>query len=222
MFINIETFRHGPGGADFDFAKIRQRLILPRITTDVNANAPVPSCSASRPRSPPGNRRIRTTDAICSFRSGWAGGFFQRRDTAVRVPARLDVMGGIADYSGANVCEATLGLGILVAVQPQQDALVRIRPRRSVVGPAGETRIPWLAGSRQDVTADEVRRLFHGNPLAAWAAYAGSLGFWHRYPSAAWGFHILLLSAVPMNAGLPVRRRWKSVRSAPDACLGLG
>jgi hypothetical protein len=26
-----------------------------------------------------------------------------------RVPARLDVMGGIADYSGANVCEAVLG-----------------------------------------------------------------------------------------------------------------
>ncbi|HPX42178.1 MAG TPA: hypothetical protein PLF51_17210, partial [Candidatus Hydrogenedentes bacterium] len=48
-----------------------------------------------------------------------------------RVPARLDVMGGIADYSGANVCQATLGAGVLAAVQARRDRLVRIRTERA-------------------------------------------------------------------------------------------
>ncbi len=44
-----------------------------------------------------------------------------------RVPARLDVMGGIADYSGANVCEAVLGGGMLMALQSRTDRTLRIR-----------------------------------------------------------------------------------------------
>ena len=44
------------------------------------------------------------------------GVFFNSGEIWVaRVPARLDVMGGIADYSGANVCEAVLGRGMLMA-----------------------------------------------------------------------------------------------------------
>ena len=41
--------------------------------------------------------------------TGLAGFFNSARIHVARVPARLDVMGGIADYSGANVCEAVLG-----------------------------------------------------------------------------------------------------------------
>jgi L-arabinokinase len=41
--------------------------------------------------------------------SGLASFFTTGEICATRVPARLDVMGGIADYSGANVCEAVLG-----------------------------------------------------------------------------------------------------------------
>ncbi|HPC19125.1 MAG TPA: hypothetical protein PL039_02865 [Kiritimatiellia bacterium] len=158
------------------------------------------------------------------------GDFFQRRDIwAVRVPARLDVMGGIADYSGANVCEATLGLGILVAVQPQQDALVRIRTLPvSRQGLPVETRIPlaWLGSRTRRHGLDEVRRLFHGNPLAAWAAYAGgSLGVLLQEESVRLrgGFHILLLSAVPMNAGIASSAAVEiGTLCALDACLGLG
>jgi len=147
----------------------------------------------------------------------------------VRVPARLDVMGGIADYSGANVCEATLGLGILVAVQPQQDALVRIRTLPvSRQGLPVETRIPlaWLGSRTRRHGLDEVRRLFHGNPLAAWAAYAGgSLGVLLQEESVRLrgGFHILLLSAVPMNAGIASSAAVEiGTLCALDACLGLG
>ena len=41
--------------------------------------------------------------------SGLASFFNSGEVWVARVPARLDVMGGIADYSGANVCEAVLG-----------------------------------------------------------------------------------------------------------------
>ena len=43
------------------------------------------------------------------------------------MPARLDVMGGIADYSGSNVCEGVLGRGVLMGLQARTDRTVRIR-----------------------------------------------------------------------------------------------
>ena len=61
----------------------------------------------------------------------------------MRVPARLDVMGGIADYSGANVCEAVLGRGMLMAVQARNDRTLRIRSAQAGSRSLPvETRIP--------------------------------------------------------------------------------
>src|ERR1700733_4172167 len=59
--------------------------------------------------------------------TGFAGFFNSGEVWVARVPARLDVMGGIADYSGANVCEAVLGRGMLMALQPRNDRTLRIR-----------------------------------------------------------------------------------------------
>src|SRR5919108_4542043 len=42
-------------------------------------------------------------------------------------PARLDVMGGIADYSGATVLELPLALGVWVAAQFGDDGLLAVR-----------------------------------------------------------------------------------------------
>ena len=53
--------------------------------------------------------------------TGFAGFFNSGEIWVARVPARLDVMGGIADYSGANVCEAVLGRGMLMALQARTD-----------------------------------------------------------------------------------------------------
>ncbi len=148
---------------------------------------------------------------------------------AVRVPARLDVMGGIADYSGAHVCEATLGRGILVAVQPREDRLLRIRTLS--LGPGSlpvETSIPLdYFGSRgKSASYDEVRALYRGNPLASWAAYAGGSLFALAKEESLWlrsGFDILLLSAVPMNAGIASSAAVEmGTLCALNACLGLG
>src|SRR4029078_838310 len=59
--------------------------------------------------------------------TGLAGFFNSGEVWVVRVPARLDVMGGIADYSGSNVCETVLGRGLLLALQARTDRTLRIR-----------------------------------------------------------------------------------------------
>ncbi len=57
------------------------------------------------------------------------GGFFLRGApiTVGRAPARIDVMGGIADYSGSVVFEGTLGRAALVGFQPRPDRMLRVR-----------------------------------------------------------------------------------------------
>src|SRR5205823_647192 len=43
-----------------------------------------------------------------------------------RAPGRLDVMGGIADYTGSFVCEATLDCAAAVALQERDDRDVQV------------------------------------------------------------------------------------------------
>jgi L-arabinokinase len=140
--------------------------------------------------------------------TGFAGFFNSGEVWVARVPARLDVMGGIADYSGANVCEAVLGRGMLMAVQARNDRTLRIRSaqagQRSL---PVETRIPLDYFSSGDGIGNyaEVRELCHANPIAAWAAYIGGSIFTllkEESVKLPYGFSFLLLSAVPMNVGI--------------------
>jgi L-arabinokinase len=125
-----------------------------------------------------------------------------------RVPARLDVMGGIADYSGANVCEAVLGRGMLVALQARTDRTLRIRTVQ--VGHRSlpvETRIPLDYFHSGDGLAEysHVRAFCQANPLTSWAAYIGGSIFTllrEESVQLPYGFSLLMLSAVPMNVGI--------------------
>jgi len=140
--------------------------------------------------------------------TGFAGFFNSGEVWVARVPARLDVMGGIADYSGANVCEAVLGRGMLMALQARTDRTLRIRSAQ--VGPRSlpvETRIPLDFFTSGDAVGNyaQIRELCHANPIAAWAAYiGGSIFTLLKEESVAlpYGFSFLLLSAVPMNVGI--------------------
>ena len=140
--------------------------------------------------------------------TGFAGFFNAGEIWVARVPARLDVMGGIADYSGANVCEAVLGGGMLMALQARTDRTLRIRTmqagRRTL---PVETRIPLDYLTSGDTVGDymQVRELCHANPLVAWAAYIGGSIFTllkEESVNLPYGFSFLLLSAVPMNVGI--------------------
>jgi galactokinase len=157
------------------------------------------------------------------------GEFFRAKPVwAARVPARLDVMGGIADYSGANVCEATLGAGVVVAVQPRADRLLRIRTSPAECqGLPVETCIPLdhLAPRGKPATYEQARELFRENPLASWAAYAaGSLLALMREEAVRLetGLDVWISSAVPMNAGVASSAAVEiGALCAFDACLGL-
>ena len=143
-----------------------------------------------------------------SDETGFAGFFSTAEILLVRVPARLDVIGGIADYSGANVCEGTLGRGIVIALQPRTDRTLRIRTlqlaRRSL---PVETRIPldYFANGDRMATYEQVREVCRSNPLISWAAYVGGSIFTLLKEESAplhYGFNLLLLSGVPMNVGI--------------------
>ncbi len=156
--------------------------------------------------------RFRNSSASSSVQNsdptGLAGFFSGGEIWVGRVPARLDVMGGIADYSGANVCEAVLGRGMLMALQPRTDRTLRIRTlqqgRRSL---PVETRIPldYFTSGEGLTGYAEIRDLCQSNPLVNWVAYIGGSIFTmlkEESVSLPYGFSLLLLSAVPMNVGI--------------------
>jgi len=140
--------------------------------------------------------------------SGLASFFAAGEVWVARVPARLDVMGGIADYSGANVCEAVLGRGVLVGLQARTDHTLRIRTMHAGLRALPvETRLPLDCFKSGDGLAGyaDIRALCQANPLANWAAYiVGSIFTLLKEEPVKlpYGFNLLLLSAVPMNVGI--------------------
>lgn len=147
--------------------------------------------------------KLRNSDA-----SGLVSIFTTGGILAARVPARLDVMGGIADYSGANVCEAVLGRGVLIGLQARTDRTLRIRTMHAGMKALPvETRIPldcFKAGSGLASYAD-IRAICQANPLANWAGYiVGSIFTLLKEEGVelSYGFNLLLLSAIPMNVGI--------------------
>jgi galactokinase len=140
--------------------------------------------------------------------TGLAGFFNSGEILVTRVPARLDVMGGISDYSGANVCEGVLGGGMVIALQPRTDRTLRIRTMQSNRRclPV-ETRIPldYFEMGEGFVAYEQAQSLFKSNPLSNWAAYIGGSIFTLLKEESVhlpFGFSLLLLSGVPMNVGI--------------------
>jgi L-arabinokinase len=140
--------------------------------------------------------------------TGLAGLFTTGEIVVTRVPARLDVMGGIADYSGAHVCEGVLGRGMVIALQPRTDRTLRIRTIQAHHKSLPiETRIPLDYFEMGDgfVSYEHVRTLCASNPLASWTAYVGGSIFTLLKEESVhlpFGFNLLLLSGVPMNVGI--------------------
>ncbi len=140
--------------------------------------------------------------------TGFASFFTAGEIWVTRVPARLDVMGGIADYSGANVCEAVLGRGVLMGLQSRTDRTLRIRTMQAGMKALPvETRVPLEYFKSGDALASytEVRAMCQANPLAGWASYiVGSIFTLLKEEPVKlpYGFNLLLLSAVPMNVGI--------------------
>jgi galactokinase len=119
-----------------------------------------------------------------------------------RVPGRLDLMGGNADYTGGLDFQATIRETTSAAVQLRSDGeIVLINPQMAEHG--------WtdrLQFHLSDLTTDEaVRALVSRDPHGRWSAYV--LGVFHflrqRYPgSITTGATTYIESEVPPNKGV--------------------
>ena len=121
-----------------------------------------------------------------------------------RAPGRLDVMGGIADYSGALVVQWPIREATRVALRPWRE------PRVSIVsiGPRGGERrcdVPLDLVADGNRSYDDVRAWFAADPARHWAAYVA--GVFHVLAREhdvrfAHGAAIVVESDVPEGKGV--------------------
>lgn len=123
-----------------------------------------------------------------------------------RAPGRLDVMGGIADYSGALVLELPLARATFALVQCQQAARCDVMTRRNGRWVPFSMPMRRLVGpDAQDAAA---LRAWFANGRNRWAAYVAGVVYHAgrdtpRSPDAAHrGLRILIDSSVPIGAGV--------------------
>lgn len=128
-----------------------------------------------------------------------------------RAPGRLDVMGGIADYSGSLVLQLPLAVGTWVAAQAQAAPVAGVRTIAAEL--EGELQVEYPMGQLLpdagpltyadacvSLTADARRR---------WAAYAlGGLVVldrelhWRPFAAPLRGLRLLIWSQVPLGKGV--------------------
>jgi L-arabinokinase len=124
-----------------------------------------------------------------------------------RSPGRLDVMGGIADYTGSLVCEMPIDRAAAVALQARTDRTVQVFSFNLFDEHQPFTlRIPLDSLATQDTAA--LRREF-AQPGRKFAAYiAGCLHILHKHKlldlssPAITGVNLAVLSTVPLGGGV--------------------
>jgi L-arabinokinase len=125
-----------------------------------------------------------------------------------RAPGRLDVIGGIADYSGALVLELPLGVAALVAAQPSPNPTITIRSLQadSIAAQAEYTlALAELAPGGTPLSYAAAQALFAAHPESHWAAYlAGALIVLAHECGIVIerGMRLLLDSQVPLGKGV--------------------
>ena len=130
-----------------------------------------------------------------------------------RAPGRLDVLGGISDYSGGLVLELPLRVAALAAAQPTEDG--------RVVAVSGGRRIAVDADALAHASLDELAATFTGRD--AWGAYVlGPVALLvreHGLPLT--GLRVFISSSIPEAKGLGSSAAVEvAVLRAVTACLG--
>jgi L-arabinokinase len=137
---------------------------------------------------------------------GWADGVAAAESPVfvARAPGRLDVMGGIADYSGALVLQWPIAEATRVALRRWAEPWISIVS----AGQDGTERrcdVPLDVVADPSRTYDDVRAWFGAEPSRHWAAYvAGVFHVLAREDGARFesGAAILVDSDVPEGAGV--------------------
>jgi len=128
--------------------------------------------------------------------------------SVARAPGRLDVMGGIADYTGSLVCELPIDCGAAVAVQRRDDHRIVIQTFNEEMGEGAERRVELsmdeFYGTAALLPVETLQALFGG--ARHWAAYfAGAfpvLAKQKKVTRRTTGVNIACYSTVPIGAGL--------------------
>jgi galactokinase len=133
--------------------------------------------------------------------------------SVARAPGRLDILGGISDYSGGLVLELPLRVAALAGAQPTEDG--------RVVAVSGGRRIAADADVLAHASLDEIAATFTGRD--AWGAYVlGPVALLVReqgLPLA--GLRVLVSSSIPEGKGLGSSAAVEvAVLRAVAACLG--
>jgi L-arabinokinase len=145
---------------------------------------------------------------LSRVRAELSASFVAGRPTRVsRAPGRLDVMGGIADYTGSLVCEAPLDRAAAVAIQARDDRQVQVFSFNLFDEQKPFTLIVPL-DTLANTPIDKLRAEF-AQPGRQWGGYlAGCLAILHDEKRldlndpALRGVNIALLSDVPLGAGV--------------------
>ena len=123
-----------------------------------------------------------------------------------RAPGRLDVMGGIADYSGSLVLQLPLDEAAYVLIQPRRDGQVVIvsGATRDLTGPnVVEMPIAEIYRYVSDLTV--LHQMLTANADTAWASYLlGVVAMVARQAKLFWydGITIVVDSQVPLGKGV--------------------
>src|SRR6185369_12842735 len=133
--------------------------------------------------------------------------FFKREGTifVTRAPGRLDVMGGIADYSGSLVLQLPIADATFVALQRTNSTTLRIVS----LGENSESRsidfdLAHFASNGRLISYSEAQRQFK-DPAKHWAAYVVGIFFGlmrERNLQLNSGATILIKSSVPEGKGV--------------------
>lgn len=124
-----------------------------------------------------------------------------------RAPGRLDLMGGIADYSGSLVLELPIAEAAFVALQRDASRKIRIVTLTNNCSreAAFEMSLDNFERDGAPVDYDEARKLFQADTPGHWAAYvAGAFLVLMRERGVRFteGARILLASNVPQGKGV--------------------
>ena len=125
-----------------------------------------------------------------------------------RAPARLDIMGGIADYSGSHVFEMPLNRAAVAACQAREDNVL------SAITLLSDSQIKQQVKFSLDDFYDvdglksysQVKDLFNTDPLSSWAGYVLGCFFTlikekkvEKFPHGA---VVVIKSDIPIGAGI--------------------
>lgn len=139
-------------------------------------------------------------------------GFFtsDRPLSVARAPGRLDVMGGIADYSGSLVLQLPIREATFVALQPTSGDEWKIASLAA--DSDGPVRCVELSRQEREALRDyaSAREYLQQDPATAWAAYVVGVALVFRKElnaaldvgSLDGGFHVLVRSDVPEAKGV--------------------